>query len=225
MPIQALIFDFDGTILDTETPEYEAWRAIYESYGVELPLPEWLASIGRGVDDNPFDPYHTLERLSGRLIDREGVRARRRALFLDRVAQQSARAGVVEYLDGAAALGLKLAVASSSRHDWVDTYLSRLGLLDRFDAVLCADDVTRTKPDPELYAAAVYRLGVEPAAAVAIEDSPNGLRAAKAAGLFCVATPNPMTALLPLDEAHVIAASLADLPLAELLARAAVRTP
>jgi beta-phosphoglucomutase-like phosphatase (HAD superfamily) len=132
---------------------------------------------------------------------------------------------VVEYLDGAAALGLKLAVASSSRHDWVDAYLSRLGLLDRFDAILCADDVTRTKPDPELYAAAVYRLGVETAAAIAIEDSPNGLRAARAAGLFCVATPNPMTALLPLDEADVVVASLSDLPLPELLARATPRTP
>jgi HAD superfamily hydrolase (TIGR01509 family) len=221
MRIQALIFDFDGTILDTETPEYEAWRTIYQEHGVELPLDGWAASIGRGIGDNPFDPYHTLERLTGRPIDQNEVRFRKRELFSRRLALLGARPGVEDYLRGAKELGLKVGLASSSHHDWVDSRLEKLGLLDYFDAILCADDVTRTKPDPELYAAALYRLGeIPPAAGIAVEDSPNGVKAAKAAGLFCVATPNSLTALLPLDHADLVVPSLAELPLPDLLRRA-----
>jgi len=223
MRIQALIFDFDGTVLDTETPEYEAWRTIYQEHGVELPLDAWAASIGRGIGDNPFDPYQTLERLIGRPIDQDEVRLLKRALFNNKLALLGARPGVAAYLEEAKSAGLQVGLASSSHHDWVDPRLEKLGLLSFFDAILCADDVTRTKPDPELYIAALVQLGVPAEAGIAIEDSPNGIKAAKGAGLFCVATPNSLTALLPLGDADLIVPSLAELPFPDLLRRAESR--
>ena len=126
---------------------------------------------------------------------------------------------MVERLDEAAALGLRLAIASSSPRAWIDDHLAHLGLSDRFEVTRTADDVARTKPDPELYVSACAALGVAPHEAVAIEDSPNGIRAAKAAGLACVACPNPLTSLLPMDAADCVVPSLADVTLAGLLAR------
>jgi len=99
-------------------------------------------------------------------------------------------------------------VASSSHHRWVDGHLARLGLLDSFEAVLCAGDVPRAKPFPDLYQAACDALGVSPSVALALEDSPNGIRAAKDAGLYCIAIPNPMTSRLDLSHADRIRDSL-----------------
>lgn len=113
--------------------------------------------------------------------------------------------------------GLKLAVASSSTHEWVSGRLARLGLLDSFDTVCARDDVQRTKPDPELYRLALERLCAQPHEAFAIEDSAHGVAAAKAAGLRCVAVPNSLTAHTLLDHADLRLGSLADLSLAELV--------
>jgi beta-phosphoglucomutase-like phosphatase (HAD superfamily) len=116
---------------------------------------------------------------------------------------------------------VKLAVASSSSRAWVAGHLQRLGVLERFEVLKCSDDVERVKPDPALYRAACEHLGVPPARAVAIEDSPNGILAAKRAGLFCVAVPNALTGRLVLDAADLRLASLSELPLANLLTLAA----
>ena len=95
-------------------------------------------------------------------------------------------------------------------------HLRRVGILDRFDSVLCRDDVSATKPDPELYTRSVEALGAVPSRTAAIEDSPNGIAAARAAGLFCVAVPNPMTRDLPIDGADVQVDTLAAVSLAAL---------
>lgn len=216
---RAVVFDFDGTVMDTETPEYEVWKELYAEHGVELPLSVWSAGIGIGPRENPFDPYDYLDACLARPCDREGLRAERRLRFLGRLRRLGPRAGVVERLDEASALGLRLAIASSSPQAWIDDQLAYLRLADRFDLTRTADDVARTKPDPELYLSACAALGVAPREAVAIEDSPNGVRAAKAAGLACVACPNPLTALLPLDHADCVVPSLADVSFADLLAR------
>ena len=129
------------------------------------------------------------------------------------------RPGVRDYLDAARRLGLGLAVASSSSRRWVAGHLERLGLADRFDVLRCAEDVTRVKPHPDLYVAALKALGAAPVAAIALEDSPNGVLAAKRAGLFCVAVPNPLTAKLDLTAADILLASLDELPLPALLRR------
>ena len=124
--------------------------------------------------------------------------------------------GVLDLLGEAGEQGVPVGVASSSTRRWVVGHLERVGILDRFDSVLCRDDVSATKPDPELYTRSAEALGAAPARTVAIEDSPNGIAAAKAAGLFCVAVPNPMTHDLPTGAADVQVDTLASVSLASL---------
>lgn len=219
--LQAIVFDFDGTILDTETPEYETWQETYRGHGVELPLAEWVRCVGGGSE--LFNPYDYLEELAGCPVDRDEIRAVRRQRFLDRVQAQPVMPGVLALMDAAEEQGLKLAVASSSTRDWVESNLQRLGLRARFGAVLTAADVARVKPDPALYQMAAEALGVAPARALAIEDSYNGLLGAKGAGLSCVVVPNAITRQLDFAQADLCLASLDSLPPAELLARFAPR--
>jgi HAD superfamily hydrolase (TIGR01509 family) len=215
--IELVIFDFDGLILDTELPAFRCWQEIYADHGCELPFETWAACIGTV---GGFDPYGDLAVRSGRAVDRVAVRARESARFAQLIAGESPLPGVRDYVETAAGLGLKLAVASSSSRDWVAGHLDRLGLLGRFDVLKCSDDVVRVKPDPGLYCAVLDELGVAPHRAIALEDSPNGIAAAKGAGLFCVAVPNAMTGRLALDGADLRIASLTDLPLARLLTMA-----
>ena len=107
-----------------------------------------------------------------------------------------------------------LAVASSSERDWVDTHLERSGMRRHFGVIRCADDVSRVKPDPDLYLVAIEVLGVASGEAVAFEDSPNGVRAARAAGLRVVAVPGPMTRDQDFSDAQLCLPSLAGYGLA-----------
>ncbi len=225
MAIRALVFDFDGLILDTEWPDYQAWQEIYESHGYDLPLDAWLGEIGMGADLMSFDPHGHLEALLGGRLEREEVRALRRARVRELIAQEEACPGVCEAIAEARRLGLSLAVASSSPRAWVSTHLERLGLADAFDCIRCADDVARTKPDPELYLSAIALLGIEPAAALAFEDSPNGLRAAKAAGLRCVVIPNRLTRGLSFPGADLVLPTLAGVSIGSLLGALGARQP
>ncbi len=215
--IRALIFDFDGLILDTEGPDYASWREVYLSLGCELSLAQWAACIG---SSDTFDPYAELEAQLGCPVDREGIRQRRRARFAELMVGQTILPGVVELMAAARRLGLKLGIASSSPREWVAGYLRQFGLLERFDSLSCSDDVARTKPDPALYLTALRRLGVAPHEAIALEDSPNGVLAAKRAGIYCVAVPNALTRQLDLGQADWQLASLAQITLPELLTRA-----
>jgi HAD superfamily hydrolase (TIGR01509 family) len=214
--VKLLVFDFDGLILDTEVPDFQCWQEIYEAHGSRLDLEEYAHCIGTV---NAFDAWAHLAQRIGRPLDLAALQPRRQARMQDLIAAQEVRPGVCAYLDDAAALGLKLGVASSSSRQWVAGHLARFGLIDRFHAIRCSDDVTRVKPDPELYRSVCELLGVDPAHAIAFEDSPNGILAAKRAGMTCVAVPNPLTARLDLSGADLRLDSLADVPLAELLER------
>lgn len=213
--IKGIVFDFDGLMVDTESSAYESWMEIYREHGCELPLSQWALVLGgSGME---FDPCAYLEQQLGRSLEREAILARRAQRKQELVAEQPLLPGVLTYLDDARRRGLKLGVASSSSHRWVDGHLERLGVLDRFDAVVCSDDVERVKPAPDLYQMAVARLGLQPKEVIALEDAPNGLLAAHRAGLFAVAIPNVLTGQLPLDHADLRLVSLADVPLDTLL--------
>ncbi len=214
MPICGLLFDFDGLLVDTETTALAAWREMYGEHGHELPLEVWASAIGT---IGGFDPLAYLEELAGP-IDRNAVLARHRERDLALADLEELRPGVIEYLEGAERRGLKTAIVSSSSRSWIDRHLGRLQRAEHFDAIVTADsDAERAKPRPTLYLEALDRLGLGADEAVALEDSPNGVRAAKAADLFCVAVPNGVTASLGLDEADLVVPSLAELPLRELL--------
>jgi HAD superfamily hydrolase (TIGR01509 family) len=213
--IRALVFDLDGLILDTESTIYASWEVVYREHGVPLPLDLWQRAIGS--DETHFEPLSFL--LAQRSdVDVDALQARRRVHRDALLAELGACAGIAERIGEARARGLRLAVASSSERAWVEHHLDRLGLLPHFAAVRCRDDVARVKPDPALYRCAVEALGVEPDQAVAFEDSPNGVAAAVAAGLRCVAIPGPMTRGLRFDAAHLCLDSLAELTLDEIIA-------
>ena len=213
MPIDALVFDFDGLILDTELPEYLSVRAEFEAHGLELRMADWLGIIGRG--DNP--PWiERLERELGSAVEREVVEARWRAAKTEMILRGEVLPGVVDLLDAADGHGIPAGVASSSSRPWVVGHLERLGLLDRFVTVRTRDDVERAKPWPDLFLAVAADLDARPAHTVAFEDSHNGARAAVDAGLFCVVAPNELTRAQDLDHADLVVASLADVSLADL---------
>jgi HAD superfamily hydrolase (TIGR01509 family) len=215
--IRALILDFDGLILDTEGPAFQSWAEIYEGYGVTLPLSKWAAAIGASLE--AFDPHEYLESQLDRTLDREALQARQRARESELIDAESILPGVGEYVAEAKRLGLKLGLASSSDCEWVHRHLGRLGLRDQFDCIKCADDVERLKPHPDLYRAVLDELGLRGDEAIALEDSPNGITAAQAAGIFCVVVPNPLTRRLCTSDADLRTDSLGDLPLLELLRR------
>jgi len=218
--IRALIFDFDGLILDTETPDYVAWRDLYREFGQDLPIETWGQIVGGNSATN-FEPLPHLEQLTGRDLSLLELPARASERRLDLINAQAPLPGVADALVAAHEEGLRLAVASSSPHDWVDSHLTRLGLLDNFEAVVCREDVApgRTKPHPDLFLKALAALNARADETLVFEDSPNGVRAARAAGIFVVSVPNPLTAQLPFDGEDLRLESLADLPLVDLLTK------
>lgn len=218
MKLKALLFDFDGLILDTESPEFDVWQAIYCEHGQELAAETWGQIVG-GWGASHFDAAEHLVDLVGDGLNVEELRARHRSESDALTLLQPILPGVANCLDEARCLGLQLAIASSSLHSWVDPHLARLKLADCFETVICADDVPpgRTKPKPDLFLKALDVIGVSADEAIVFEDSPNGVRAARAAGIFVVAVPNPMTARLKIEGADLILKSLAELSLQDML--------
>lgn len=208
--VKALIFDFDGLILDTEYPEYLSWLGVYNDHGLDLPILTWASKVGGGWSTGMYDE---LERRVGKSIDREAVRAKRRAHVSEMLADAPLMPGVQELLQDCVAAGLQLGVASSSPREWVIGYLTKYRILEMFGAVRCGDEVNRTKPDPDLYLAVLDALQIRPSGAIALEDSAKGIAAAKAAGIYCVAVPNRVTIHTSLDAADAQVASLADISL------------
>ena len=213
--IQGLIFDFDGLILDTEESEFLSWQEIYKEHDATLALERWAICIGGGAE--LFDPYAHLEELTGRRVVREEIAVRRRKRHLELLALKSTLPGVEHYLRDAKRLGLKLGVASSSSRGWVTGHLERLGLLAYFDYIRCGNEVKHKKPDPELYQAVLDGLGIQAHQAIAFEDSPNGVRAAQNADIFCVAIPNVITGQLDLAHADMRLASMDEISLERLI--------
>jgi HAD superfamily hydrolase (TIGR01509 family) len=214
--VKLIVFDFDGLILDTEVPVYDAWQELYGEHGQALPFEQWAQCIGTA---DTFDPCADLAQRVGRALDAPTLLRRHRARADALIAAQRVMPGVIQRLDEARGMGLALGVASSSSRGWVEGHLGRLGLLSRFHAIRCAGDVPRVKPDPALYRAVLDAIGVQASDAVALEDSPNGVMAAKRAGMACVAVPNALTARLDLSAADVRLTSLAEVSLGDLLAR------
>lgn len=195
--VKAIVFDFDGTIIDTEMVWYQAFRDAYRAHGVELTVEMYAPAIG--TSHEIFNPFEYLVTDLNLPIDLETFRREVFQRHRDLMARQSMRPGVMQCLNTARAHHLRIGMASSSDRAWVEQYLAQLGIRDYFECLATADDVERVKPDPAVYRRALDCLGVAPEDAVAIEDSPNGARAAKRAGLYCVLIPGPLTRALDFD--------------------------
>ncbi|WP_404420617.1 HAD family hydrolase [Nibricoccus sp. IMCC34717] len=213
--VQGLIFDFDGVILDTETPYIEAWVDLHVEHGVRADRERAHAVVGH--IDVPFDPWEAFPPE----VDRGHLNAEQHRRKWERLLRQPILPGVRELIEGAKAAGLKVGVASNSSHAWVDDHLHRLGLFYLFDTVRCREDVRRGKPFPDVYQAVVRAWGLEPRACAAFEDSPPGSEAARAAGLLCVVVPNACTASFAFPHAHQVVPTLAGMTLEKLALLAA----
>jgi HAD superfamily hydrolase (TIGR01509 family) len=216
-PVRALLLDFDGTMLETESSSYGSWRELLAEHGYELTPETWSAAVGTigGVD-----PIALLEEHLGTSVDREALEKRARARHMETLAEEELRPGIQQIADEANERGIATAIVTSASRWWVTSHLERLGLEDEWDVIVSADkDPERAKPAPVLYLEAARELDVEPAEAVAIEDSPNGVIAAQRAGMQVVAFPNPITSAMDLSRADAIVEDLDGLGLDGLLDR------
>ncbi len=212
----AVLFDFDGLVLDTETSEFETVSESFADHGLALSRDDWVAIIGTA--DHPHWTEMLEDALGRPLDDREAVLEARRVRHHARISREVLRPGVVELAEACQAAGVGVAIASSSPLDWILGHLSRFGVEDRFPVRATRDDVghARTKPHPDLFLLAAERLGVDPARCVVLEDSEPGIDAANAAGCTSVAVPAGMTAHLPFARADHVVGSVAELDLVTL---------
>ena len=210
------IFDCDGLLADTETPDYDAWREVYEEQGLHLPVELWAQTIGTAIGHDRNDWHAPLAEQAGPGYDREGVQTRRREFYSAAIERLTPMPGVLALLDALDEAGIPCAVASNSDRAWVDRVLAITGLTPRFRVIATADEVEHPKPAPDVYLLAAKRLGVLPEHCAAFEDSPRGLAAAHAAGLFTVAVPTALTQHFAFEQAHHIVETLEKLVLSDL---------
>ena len=206
MEISAVLFDFDGVLVDTELAIYQAWRRTFEAHGHDLPLAMYTRCIGS--DFATWSPKTHLEELTGRGFDWHDLDARRQQEIRRDLTGEGPMPGAVALLGKLTAAGVPLAVVSSSSHHWVDGWLAKLGLARHFKEVVCRGDAPQIKPAPDLFLEAARRLAVAPAACLVIEDSRNGMAAAHAAGMPVWVVPNRVTAGLDFAVAERVFGSL-----------------
>jgi HAD superfamily hydrolase (TIGR01509 family) len=208
MAYSAVLFDFDGVLVDTEWSIYQAWKRTFESQGHALPLEIYTRCIG--TDFNTWSPKTHLEDLTGRDFDWHDLDARRQEEIMAGLANEDPMPGVVALLEKLSSISMPMSVVSSSSHQWVDGWLEKLGLLHHFKTTVCRGDAPCIKPKPDLYLTAAERLGVSPEDCLVIEDSLNGLKAAKEAGMSAWIIPNRVTECLDFSAADRVFRSLDD---------------
>jgi putative hydrolase of the HAD superfamily len=211
--IRALIFDFDGLILDTETAQISAYGDVHAAHGVPFDRPLFTRSVGHA--DYAFDPW----RAFGGSADRESLDRQLLVSQHARNLEQPILPGVVALLDSAREAKLRIGLASNSGHGHVNRHLGRLDLDRYFDFVACREDVRAPKPEADLYRLVLERFAVRGIEAIAFEDSHTGTLAAKRAGTWVVAVPNSSTGHHDFSNADLQVAWLADCRLKDLMAR------
>ena len=214
--IRALIFDFDGLIVDTETPDFESWADLYRNHGRQLEHARWITGVGT---HGGFDAAIELAAQLGGTPDANALREQFARSYGERLQRAELLPGVRDLLAAAKVAGIPAAVASSSNSAWVEGWLAHHSIRDQFACVRTRDDVAHVKPAPDLFLSAAACLDVTPSDCLVFEDSPNGMRAAAAAGMRCVAVPIGINQGVELPPTALRVPSLAALSLGEILER------
>ena len=183
---KAAIFDMDGLILDSERTVLSCWEKIGEKYGFKDIVTYGISVIGK----NKKATVDEFERVYGEPGDRYERELREIYNDLAQKGEVPLKPHTLELLSAMKNAGMKIAIASSSTREEVTTQMEMLGALKFFDTCVCGDQVTKSKPDPEIFLLACDALGVKSEEAVGLEDSFNGVRACKASGLYTIMVPD-----------------------------------
>ena len=213
--LKAVVFDFDGLVVDTESVGYFTWKEIFDAHKVDLPVERYAQLVGTSFE-NGYDPRRDLEESTGKTFEWERVEAEWRVREHSLGLSLEPLPGVLDRLAEARAMGLSVAIASSSQRTWIDMWVERLNLRHFIDHFSTVDDTGRVKPHPSLFLHAAENLKVNTDEAVIFEDSQNGLRAALSAGIRCVVAPSPMTSHLTFEGAWKRVNSLGDVSLKDI---------
>jgi len=212
--LQAVIFDFDGLIVDTEKPGFDSWNEIYADFGQKLTLSDWTKATGYV---GGFDPALHLEAILGRKLDWTHLSPRREARNWELTLGQPVLPGIKELMLTMKQAGARIGVASNSGFGWVNDGLERLGLRGLVETIVTRDMVMNPKPAPDVYLKAAETLQIDSRSSVALEDSEPGSRAAKAAGMRVIAIPNQFSEHQDLSVADLIVPSASALSLERLI--------
>lgn len=211
--LQGLVFDFDGTIVDTETPEYESARAVWAHYGLQLDHGFWESHVGA----SNFDWLAQLATEVGEGFDAHEADRRRFEIHRVLIEKTSPNPGVVDLMVAAAERAIPVAIATNAPGVWPEHHLERMGIRHHVGPIISIDDVRRGKPHPDPFALACERIGADPRRCVAFEDSEIGVTSAVAAGLYVVAVPHHLSANHDVSPAHQVRETLAGLTIDELI--------
>jgi beta-phosphoglucomutase family hydrolase len=179
----AVIFDMDGTLIDSTEADYLAWKRTFADYGIELTYPDYFPLLGKRSSDVATSVLHLNEEKAAEALQKK-------ADYFTEIITQNGINTIPHALDFVAAVRarkLKIALATSSRKSKMKLVLERTGLLPFFDVLVSGDEVINGKPAPDIFLMAAERLGVEPAGCLVVEDAVNGVLAAKRAGMQCLA--------------------------------------
>jgi putative hydrolase of the HAD superfamily len=210
--IKAVIFDFDGLILDTESTNYYATRDAYGQLGITLPLKQWQEIFHNDSEEQ----HHFIENFYNQKIEVNVVNEMRRTKFREYIPSEL-RSGVFDYIQAARNLGLHVCLATNADRYYIELFTKKFGIYDYFTCIKTREDVAFTKPNPEVYNAVLRELKIMPYEALAFEDSPNGAHAANEAGISCIVVTNPVTAGLNFPKIDKLINSLSEISLSDLI--------
>ncbi|GAA2405458.1 HAD family hydrolase [Streptomyces glaucosporus] len=209
-----MLFDLDGTLWDPESHIFATYAEVFREHGHKLTRRHWESIIGTVG----FDLWSELEERVGRSLDRAGLEDRVAVDVEKRTSLLQARPGVRNLLEQVDSAGLARSIVSNSPARWITRCVRQCGIDTGWHGIHSPDTAgIRAKPAPDLYSKALRRLGVSPEEAIAFEDSPTGIRAARAAGVHCVTVPNEMTAGLDLSHADLRVESFRHVDLAQII--------
>jgi beta-phosphoglucomutase len=203
-----VLFDMDGVLVDSYSAHWESWRRLGREVGFDMTERQFVQTFGRTSREVIVESWPDLARAADQItaLDR-----RKESLFREILAADfPAMDGAVELIDALAAAGFVLALGSSGPPENVALVLEKLGCRDRFQAVITGTDVSRGKPDPQVFLLAAERIGLPTRCCLVVEDAPAGIAAARAAGMMCLGLASTGRSTVELAAADRVVTTLRD---------------